>query len=147
MIIRTLVAAGAIVLATATFATAHEGGRGRHEHDGRQQRRAAMAEKLNLTAEQKSAIKSIREKQRAIGQQLRGEIREKARRYVQLRDAKDSRADAIRQDLRALREEMQIRRVAARAEIGSVFTPQQRQKIEEMKASHRAKRAERQDAR
>jgi len=101
-------------------------------------RAAKMAEKLGLSAEQQTAIEAIRDRERAKFEAIHEQIGAKAVQYAKLRDANDPTAAKVKDEIKALREEMQIRRVAMRAEIDNVLTPEQLDQVKQMRATAKA---------
>jgi Spy/CpxP family protein refolding chaperone len=114
--------AGTIALAQPT------GPRGQQKND----RGAKMAATLGLTAEQQSAIDGIRDRERTRLGAIHDQIKAKAVQYAALRDANDPAADGVRAEIKALRDDMQLRRIAMRAEIDDVLTPAQRDQMKTM---------------
>ncbi len=125
--------------ATAGVAMAHEkgdGGWGRHNPQERMER---MAEKLDLSDEQRSQMQALMEKQREQRPQ-RGEGREM---YRQLQDLDPSAAD-YQQQLDDLVKQAQDRvgeRIRARAEhraaVAEILTDEQEQKLADWKKDRR----------
>ena len=113
----------------ATVAIAQPAGR---KDVSKTDRQARMAEKLGLTPEQQSAIDAIREREQPKFQALHDQIQAKAVRFTELRDANDPAADQVRDEVKALREEIHLRRTAMRAEIANVLTPAQRDQMKAM---------------
>ena len=133
--IRKLAIAAAIVAATTLAAEARP-----HDREQRRDRMERMAEELQLSDAQKDAIKAIHQEARAANQQLHAQIREKAREYVELSEKNDSRADEVKSELREMREELAIRRLATQGEVERVLTPEQREKFEQMKSRRHEER-------
>jgi Spy/CpxP family protein refolding chaperone len=133
-----LIAAIAIVAASAAVAHPHRGRDGREACEGREGARRMMIErKLDLTDTQKKEIEALREKQRESMQSLRGEMQKKAVAFRDLRDANDARAVAVRDEMRAIREEMEARRLAHRADVEKLLSPEQRKELDDLKAARR----------
>jgi len=105
----------------------HRGHRG-----GGQAIRRAFAQ-LDLTEAQRNSIRAIRERDTDGFRSLHNELRQKGRLYRQLRKANDPQADSLKAEIKQLRAETKIRREAMRAEVRSLLTSSQRQKLDEMK--------------
>lgn len=124
----------AIAIVAASVAVAHpqrggqcgEGGRG-----------AMLMEKLDLTDAQKKDIGELREKQQAAMQSLREQMQKMAVEFRDLRDANDPRAEAMREEMRTLREEMQARRMAHHADVEKLLTPEQKKELDQLRAARR----------
>lgn len=143
MIRKALAISGLVILAaTAVEAGTHGRGHARHGkgHGERQaMMKHRMAEKLNLTQEQREAIRAIRERAREETADLRSSLRERSKELRQLqRD--DPRAAQLRSDVQALREQMQQRHEAVRAEVERLLTPEQKQQLEQWKEQRQNRR-------
>jgi protein CpxP len=128
-LITTLAAA---TLVTAAFADAGEPGRGGQRAHRREMRREAV-QSLNLTDAQKAQIRDIRKSEFDRTKALVESAREKRFELRQLRETKDPRAEGVRTELIALREQLRAAHLATRERIRSVLTADQRSQLEEMR--------------
>lgn len=124
---RKLFAAVAVLALTTTAVLAHPG-KAQRRMD-RREAVARIAEKLELTPAQIGAIREIRESQRAKQLELRDQMKSAAVEYRNLRGAGNPNADRAMDRLRELRDETRARRLAGRADIEQILTPEQREKI------------------
>ena len=130
--IRAIALSSLILVAVGSVAVAGEGPQG-GRRGRRHQRVERMADAIQLTDAQRGAIRQLREKERIAGRALHESMKSAALNYRQLRDAKNPRADDALAAFSKLREERAARRLALRAEIETLFTAEQRQKLEEMR--------------
>lgn len=135
MIGKTMMAVAAVALA-GTVALA--GGPGRGEQQGRhggQDRLMRLADELQLTDAQISAMKEMRQADRQRNEARRDEAQTLAKQWVALKDKGDTKgADKIQSQLTSMREEMRIRRLAERGKFEEILTPEQKEKLEQIKA-------------
>lgn len=96
----------------------------------------AIAQQLNLTADQKAQIKAIRQEERQKNQPLFSSVRAKAAEYRQLKQANDPKAGAVKTELEALRPQVKAARTATRDRILSVLTPEQRAQLDQRRKKH-----------
>ena len=152
------------VFATAGPAAAQRGDRGGERNP--EQRLQKLTQKLNLSDQQVSQVRSIFESRRANAQELRaqmsslltedqqaafremrknrkrgGERPSRAERRAKMEELGISR-DQARQ-LRSLRKEMRAERKATREAISEVLTPEQRSQFQEMREHRRENRGRR----
>lgn len=128
---RKMIVAGLIMASAAgSVALAHGG-----SHRGGAKMNRAL-QQLDLSDAQKQQIRTLMENERDANQGLREQTRAKAREYRELREANDPRADSVKVELDALRDQFKARHEAVRAEINKLLTADQRQKLEEWKANH-----------
>ncbi len=99
----------------------------------------AIAQQLNLTADQKAQIKAIRQEDHQKNQALFSSMRAKAAQYRQLKQANDPNAAAVKSELEALRPQVKAARTATRDRILSVLTPEQRTQLDQLRVQHRRK--------
>ena len=94
-----------------------------------------MAEELQLSDAQIDAMKQMRQADRQRNEARRDEAQALAKQWVALEDKGDTKgADRIQSQLTSMREEMHIRRLAARGKFKEILTPQQKEKLEQIKA-------------
>ena len=130
---REIIVAGLIMASAGGSVALAHGGRG---HRGDRAGMSRALEQLDLSEAQKQQIRTLMENERNANQGLREQTRAKAREYRELREANDPRADSVKVELDALRDQFKARHEAVRAEINNLLTPEQRQKLEEWKANH-----------
>ncbi|HXG58442.1 MAG TPA: Spy/CpxP family protein refolding chaperone [Thermoanaerobaculia bacterium] len=131
--IAAVVIAGLVVPA----AFAHQGWhRGHHGRGSIVMKR--MADELGLTEAQRAQIREIRKGEREKNRQLFSDFRAKRRELRQLRRADDPRAGELEAELKAMREQLRAARQATHEKVLGVLTPEQRQKLEQMRARRRA---------
>ena len=136
MIGKTITAIAAVALVgTVAFA----GGPGRGGNHGRggnpQDHMKRMAEDLQLSDAQIDAIKQMRQADRERNQARRDEAQALARQWVALTDKGDTKgAEKLQKQLSSMREETQIRRLAERGKFEEILTPEQKDKLEQLKA-------------
>ena len=102
----------------------------------RAERRAQIAERLNLTDAQKQQIRDVRKAAFQANKALFEAAREKRFELRQLREANDPRAEAVRTELIAMREQLRAARIAT-GEVRSLLTAEQRARLDEMRARRR----------
>ena len=141
MIGKTMTAIAAVAL-VGTVALA--GGPGRGDHHGKQggqDRMKRMAEELHLSDAQIDAMKQMRQAGRQRNEARRDEAQALAKQWVALEDKGDTKgADRIQSQLTSMREEMHIRRLAERGKFQEILTPEQKEKLEQIKAGRGQKR-------
>jgi protein CpxP len=125
-------AAIAIVAASVAVAHPQRGGQGREGGRG-----AMLMEKLDLTDAQKKDIGELRAKQQAAMQSLRDQMQKLAVEFRDLRDSNDPQAEAVREEMRKVREELQARRMAHHADVEKLLTPDQKKELDELRAARR----------
>jgi Spy/CpxP family protein refolding chaperone len=130
MIRKTLIAMTATALAASlAFAGSHDG-RGNHQ---RQERMKKLAEELQLSSAQMDALREMRRADMEKNRALREQAQSLAKEYVALRDKNDPRADKVRTQLKDMREDMEIRKLANRDRFETILTPEQKGKLEQLK--------------
>lgn len=100
--------------------------------------RAAFA-RLDLTADQKAQLRSIRETAIEKNRPLFEQFRAKREQLRSLRMANDPAAATVQNELREMREQMRTARQETRAKVMAVLTAEQRTRLEEMR-KHRQDR-------
>jgi Spy/CpxP family protein refolding chaperone len=133
MVKRTLTA----TLILAAFAVVAFAGPGEGRMDRRER---GLARCIDLSDSQKDAIRSLREQERVASQPIRDELQATAREYKRLADKDDPAAASLLAKIHNLRDQLAARRIALRAEIEDVFTPQQRAQIEQCREERRGRR-------
>jgi protein CpxP len=136
-------AAFALVLATGSLVFADDvpEGRGGHRgHQGRHHRGARLAEKLNLTSEQKEQMKALRQRNRDANQQLITDFRAKRREFAGLKKAGDPRAEEVKAELKSMREQVHAAREATHQQVLGLLTAEQRQQLDQMRAERQQRR-------
>jgi Spy/CpxP family protein refolding chaperone len=126
----------ATTIITAAFADAGEPGRGGHRGERREMRREAV-QRLNLTDAQKAQIRDIRKAEFDRTKGLFEAAREKRFELRQMRESNDPRAEGVRTELIALREQMRAARLATREKIRSLLTAEQRSQLDSMRNQRR----------
>lgn len=128
--------------ATLAVAAPHGGGKfGGGRHGARGEFAAKFAEKLNLTDEQKAAIKAIHEETRQQNAAFFETARQTMKDFRAAKQAGDTaKADAIKGNLQAQRAQMQQIREAERQRVLTVLTAEQRAKLEALKAERKSRR-------
>jgi periplasmic protein CpxP/Spy len=122
-----VLAAGSLAFAGDVPAGGHGGHRGHH-------RGARLAEKLNLTSEQKEQMKALRQRNREANQQLITDFRAKRREFAGLKKAGDPRAEEVKAQLKAIREQVHAAREATHQQVLGLLTSEQRQQLDRMRA-------------
>jgi periplasmic protein CpxP/Spy len=92
---------------------------------------------LDLTEGQKAQIAILREQAREETAAMHEQMRELTRTWWEMRRTGDPKAEEVRAEVRNLREEIWLRHAGTRAEIESILTPEQREKLEQMRAERR----------
>lgn len=134
--LKRIVVAGAAVILVASLAAAHPH---RSPGCGGEGRRGQLMQQLDLTEEQQKSLDQLRQAQQKSMQGLREELQAKAVELRNLTDANDPRAEQAREQFREIREEMQARRLAHRADVQKILTPEQQKKLEELRAERRGR--------
>lgn len=135
---RNVMLTGAL-LAALTFPTVAlaDPGHGRQGHEGRGGHHAdKMFDGLNLTAEQKSQIKAIRERQREAAKADRKALMEKRKALAELMrspNANQAQAMALHREIQTIQNRRAEARMAAWFEVRKILTPAQLQKLSEKK--------------
>lgn len=104
---------------------------GRHEGRGMRQ---VVATKLNLTDEQKSQLRQLRETNRAKNQQLFADARAKRQELRALTRANDPKASDVKAQLEALRPQLKAAREEQHTAFLNILTPEQRTQLEQWKS-------------
>ena len=146
MIREIMLGASLVMFAGAAPLAGDVNGQGQVRGD-RGSRHERMADALGLTDGQRDQISSLRDRERGRGVELHERMKIAALDHRRLRDANDSRADQALAKLRLLREEKQARRLALRADIDQLLTPQQREKRQQMREKGRDRARNRQGVR
>ena len=147
---KTITAAVALALgASLAFAGPGEGKRGRHGKGMHGEAGIArMAEELNLTDEQKAQLQEQRKNFRESNQARFETHRDTMRQYSEAKKAGDTaRAEALKATLEVQKGELQQLRQAQHEAMLSILTPEQRTKLEAMKAERQNRRGERRHGR
>ncbi len=127
---------------TLAFAAPHEGGK-RGGHHGRHGAfgGARIAEKLNLTAEQKAQLQAQRE---SFKQQNAAFFKDSRETFKAYREAKKNNDTATQQSLQpkvdAAKAQMKSLRQSQRQQFLSILTAEQRAQLDAMKAARKDKR-------
>lgn len=122
-------------LVPAAFAGQHAAaGFGGHHRAGAQR----MFAQLNLTEEQKAQIKAIHEADRQANQALHASLKAKMAEFRQLKQANDPKADAVKTELKALREQASAARQATHQKVLAVLTPEQQAQVQQHRGEARA---------
>lgn len=127
----------AIVLATASVGAAAEGNQDAHQYGKRRAEFRRLAEALNLTPEQKQQLRALRAADRQRNEQLFTTFRSKRQELRQLLAANDPAADNVKAELQAMRPQIKAAREQARADMRSVLTPEQLDRLDQLRAQHR----------
>lgn len=134
-----VIAAFVAVSSVAQAQGRHGGKRG---HDG--QRLEKLAEKLDLSEQQKQQIKALHERFR---QEHEDEFAQMKRLREQMKEARQAgdreRAVALREQMKALHENMKADREALHERMLQILTPEQRAELAEMKERRKDRRKER----
>jgi Spy/CpxP family protein refolding chaperone len=129
----------ATTIITAAFADAGQFGRDGHRGQRREMRREAV-QRLNLSDAQKAQIRDIRKAEFDRTKGLFEAAREKRFELRQLKETNDPRAEGVRTELIAMREQMRAARLAMREKIRSVLTAEQRAQMDDMRNQRRGNR-------
>ncbi|MEA2163411.1 MAG: motif family protein [Thermoanaerobaculia bacterium] len=111
----------------------NQGARSFGRHEGRGLRQAA-ATKLNLTDEQKSQLRQLRETNQAKNQQLFADARAKRQELRALTRANDPKASDVKAQLDALRPQLKAAREEQHTAFLNILTPEQRTQLEQWKS-------------
>ena len=142
---KTITTAVALALgASLAFAGPGEGKRGRHGKGMRGEAgMARLAEELNLTDEQKAQLKEQRQNFRESNQARFETHRDTMRQYREAKKAGDTaRAEALKATLEVQKGELQQLRKAQHEAMLSILTPEQRTRLEALKAERQGRRGE-----
>jgi Spy/CpxP family protein refolding chaperone len=96
--------------------------------------RHVVASKLNLTDEQKSQFKALRQSTNDKNQQLFADAKAKRQEFHSLKKANDPRAADVKAELEALRPQLQAAKQAQHEAFLSILTPEQRTQLEQWKS-------------
>jgi len=141
-----IAAVAAVVALTGTmaFAGPGEGRGGRHGRQGDEVFAPGVAEKLNLTDEQKAQIKLIRENTRTANLAFFEQAKANREAAKAARQAGETeKFDALKAALEADHQRFREIGKAEREQIRNVLTADQRAQLEAMKAEHKERRGER----
>lgn len=98
-----------------------------------------MSECLQISPEQKDAMRELRQREREASRPIREELKNAALEYKALSDKNDPEAGAQLARIRDIRDELAARRLAVRAEVERVLTPEQRERAEQCRAERRGR--------
>ena len=133
-----------ITLAVATVAGAALADQGGYGRRGRRLHRAEARregmQQLGLTDAQKQQIRDIRKAAFEQNKGLFESARAKRFELRQLREANDPRAESVRTELLAMREQLRAANIATRERVRSILTPDQRARLDTMRAQRKAQR-------
>ena len=101
--------------------------------------RGVVAQKLNLTDEQKAQLKQLRETTHNANAQLFADAHAKRQELRSLTRADDPRASEVKAQLEALRPQLEAARKQQHTEFLNVLTPEQREQLEQWKAERQSK--------
>jgi Spy/CpxP family protein refolding chaperone len=138
---RTFAVAGAAVLGLALTAAAQNPPTGREaegRRDGRDGRGHRLAEYLGLDAQQQAAVQKLREQQRDEMKPLweeGGELRRKLREATEAEKPDALAVGEATLALKAHRDKMKAQHTAFEQKLVALFTPEQKQKYEALKAA------------
>jgi Spy/CpxP family protein refolding chaperone len=96
--------------------------------------RGAVASKLNLTDDQKSQLRQLRETNQAKNEQLFADVRAKRQELRSLTRADDPHASDVRAQLDALRPQLEAARQEQHTAFLTILTPEQRTQLEQWKS-------------
>lgn len=102
--------------------------------------RGVVAQKLNLTDEQKAQLKQLRQTSNQANAQLFADARAKRQELRSLTRANDPSAADVKAQLEALRPQLEAARQQQRTEVLNILTPEQRSQLEQWKAERKSKR-------
>jgi protein CpxP len=102
--------------------------------------RGVVAEKLNLTDEQKAQLKQLRQSDHQENAQLFDDFRAKRKELRSLTRAGDPSASDVRAQLEALRPQIEAARKQQHDQFLNVLTPEQRARLEQWKAKRQSRR-------
>ncbi len=102
--------------------------------------RGVVAQKLNLTDEQKAQLKQLHQTLHQNNAQLFADARAKRQELRSLTRADDPRAAEVKAQLDALRPQLEAARQQQHTEFLNVLTPEQRSQLEQWKAERQSKR-------
>jgi protein CpxP len=102
--------------------------------------RGVVAQKLNLTDEQKAQLKQIRQTSNQANAQLFADARAKRQELRSLTRANDPSAADVKAQLEALRPQLETARQQQHTELLNVLTPEQQSQLEQWKAERKSKR-------
>jgi protein CpxP len=127
-------------------------GKGGKWHKGGHGQRGEMAERLmqqlDLTAEQKAQVQSLRSAFREQNKATFDKARETFRQFREAKKANDQAAvDALKPQMEAQHTQLKELREAHHAQLLRILTPEQRDRFQSLKAEHKAKRGERREHR
>ncbi len=149
--IGTGIAIGVIAIGSFAFAGQNDGGMG---HGGRGhgprggQMEGKMADKLGLTADQKTKIQAIRDqfkKDNATALDEIQKLHEQMRTYAQNKDK--ANMQTLRQQIKTKEEALKPARDRMRQQIDAILTPEQRATMEQMKQQRQERMGERKQQR
>lgn len=135
--LKEIVIAGTVMALGATAVAAHPGARQAHRRMHAVQSVERIAEWLELTPQQVDSLKALREARREERRQHRERLRAAAVEYRDLRNAGSPDAGRALENFRALRDEGLALRLAGRADIERILTPEQREKSQQRRQRRR----------
>lgn len=141
----------AAVLALSTslaIAGPHGDKRGRGGKHGRGEFGARFAQELGLTDSQKEAIQNIRKNNREANKAFFEQSRETFRQFREAKKANDTaKLEQLKPAVEQQRAKLKQFRETERQQILSLLTPEQRTKLDALKAERKARRGERGEGR
>ena len=156
-VVLAVAAVAALVVSTVAIAEPGPGRHGRHHrgfgaghHGGPGGHIAHLAEKLDLTEEQRTEIRGLMEAQRDANAEQRQALRTAKQALREAVHAETFNEGAIRQasaDVAALEVEQAVDRAELYQSIRQVLTPAQLEELEQLKAQRAERRAERRERR
>ncbi len=102
--------------------------------------RGVVAQKLNLTDEQKAQIKQLHQTSKQANAPLFADAKAKRQELRSLTKANDPRAADVKAQLEALRPQLEAVRKQQHTDVLNVLTPEQRSQLEQWKAERKSKR-------
>ena len=104
-----------------------------------------MFERLNLTAEQKQKLQSVRQQKQGQGQQLHQQIEQKRKalmQYMTQPNASESKALSMSKEIANLQEQAAEMRIQTWFQMKAIFTPEQLQQLQQMRQQVGQRRAQ-----
>lgn len=141
-----LIAMGAMFIFAQDATGQKDGKRGKRGHFGKRAGHGMMLRGLDLTEEQKTQMKSIRQASRETVKPIREQMKANRQKLQTLSESgtfDEAQVQAIAAQQGNLSAQMIVQRERVKAQMFNILTPEQKTKAAEMKAQFKQKRQER----
>ncbi len=128
-----------------TMAAPHRHGRGPHGEPGRGEMLRMMADRLDMTEEQRAQVRELHYQHREAMQAHREQLREAQRQLADQIHAAAFDEGAVRNaaaTVAAIKVDLAVAKAALQQEVRALLTPEQREQLSEMQERHRQRMEE-----